>query len=386
MRMLKADLSLFSQTIVVDTPNLDTSVACGAALACYWKHERGIELIKPVTAEDIGILTLGNRPVCLVESGTPLPFPTEGVHADQSDFYVPQHGQKELIIPFYAGATDSSHRLSGTVKVPLPEGTRQGDLVKIKLTVDHNKILHWWYSIGHGEFTAADPFNDPWTPRPVEPAEKHLLAFRRQMMGELAAKKEVPDWMLLQEASLLRKAGQLEEAEVALRDFAAERELTGDCANLLSLVCGEQGNKSEELHYAEKAASLSPKAPILVGNFGFVLANVGRTDQAISTMRLALEMNPDLDYLYERLGQIYRQQGKEEDALREFRQAIRVLEKNIHGQQSSPNQWTNLARLYGKIGDYHQAAEAQSRSMDAHLNEVFEGDHRHRVAGPDSGF
>ena len=115
-RLLKTDLSLFARTAIVETPNLDTSVACGAALACYWKHERGTELIRPVTAEDIGIMTLGNRPACLVPSGTPLPFPSEGVHAHPSDFYVPQNGQKELIIPFYAGSTDGNPRLSGSVK------------------------------------------------------------------------------------------------------------------------------------------------------------------------------------------------------------------------------------------------------------------------------
>ncbi len=142
LQTLHDDLELRSGSVIVDTPNLDTSVACGAALACYWKHERDIELIRPVTGEDIGILTLDNRPVCLVPSGTQLPFPDEGVHAHPSDFYVPQDGQKELIIPFYAGATDGIHRLAGIVKAPLPKGTRQGDLVKIKLTVDENKILH----------------------------------------------------------------------------------------------------------------------------------------------------------------------------------------------------------------------------------------------------
>jgi len=385
-RLLGTDLSLFARAIIVETPNLDTSVACGAALACYWKHERGVELIKPVTAEDIGILTLGNRPVCLVESGTPLPFPGEGVHAHQSDFYVPQNSQKELIIPFYAGATESNPRLSGTVKVPLPDDTRRGDLVKLKLTIDNNKILQWWYSVGRGEFTAASPLNDPWTPRQVEPTERRLLTFRRQMLDELEAKQQLSDSMLLQEANLLRQAGQLEEAEVALRDFAAEREITGRAANLLALVCGEQANTPDELYYSEKAASLSPENPIILGNYGCVLAETGMTDQAIAKMRLALQMDPDLDYLYERLGNIYRQQGKEEEALREFRQAIRVLEKKIHSEQSSPSRWGDLSRLYHKIGDYDHAAEAQSRSVDAHLNEVFEGDHRHRIAGPDSGF
>jgi DNA repair photolyase len=177
-----------------------------------------------------------------------------------------------------------------------------------------------------------------------------------------------------------------EEIFVELRDFAAARELTGRVANLLALVCGEQNNTRDEIHYAERAARLNPESPVLVGNYGCVLAETGMTDQAIAKMRLALQMDPKLDYLYERLGNLYRQQGKEEEALREFRQAIRVLEKRVRSERESPERWSDLARLYHKTGDYDRAAEAQSKSADAHLNEVFEGDHRHRVAGPDSGF
>ena len=385
-RLLAAESSLFSKTAVVETPNLDTSVACGAALACYWKHERGIELIKPVTAEDIGIMTLSNQPVCLVESGTALPFPDEGVHAHPTDFFVPQNGQNDLIIPFYAGSTRTNPRLSGSVKLPLPEATRQGDVVKLKLTIDPNKILHWWFSVGHGEFAAASPFNDPWTPRQLDPSERRLLGFRTQMAEELAAKNRLSDATLLQEANLLRLADRHEEAELALRDLVAERGLTGRAANLLALVCGAQGDVRDERFYSEKAANLSPENAIIQGNYGCVLARAGNTDQAIAKMRTAIEADPELDYLYERLGDIYRAQGKEEEALREFRQAIRVLEKKSRTEPDPARRWTDLARLYHKTADYDHAAEAKSKSLDANLNEVFEGDHRHRIAGPDSGF
>ena len=134
------------------------------------------------------------------------------------------------------------------MKVPLPEGTRHSDVVRLKLTIDHNKILHWWYSVGQGEFTAASPFNEPWTPRQLEPSEKRLLAFRRAMAGELAAKNQLSDDTLLQEATPLRLPARYDEAELALRDLVAEHELTGRAANILALVCGEQGNTRDELH------------------------------------------------------------------------------------------------------------------------------------------
>jgi molecular chaperone DnaK (HSP70)/Flp pilus assembly protein TadD len=385
-KLLASEASLFSKTTIVETPNLDTSVACGAALACYWKHERGVDLVRPVTAEDIGIMTLGDKPVCLVPSGTPLPFPAEGVHTHPTDFFVPQNGQRELIVPFYAGSTESNPRLSGTVRLPLSEGARQGEAVQLKLTVDSNKILCWWYRIGEGEFVAASPLNDPWTSRHLDPAERRLFEFRRGMVQELAAASRLSDATLLQEATWLWRAGRADEAEVAVRDLAAERELTDSAANLLALVCDERGNRRDALFYAEKAAALNPRNPVIVGNYGCLLAEIGRTEEGLARMRQALELAPDLDYLYERIGDLYRSQGREQDAQRELRQAICVLERKLPREPDPARRWNDLARLYQKAAEYDQAAAARSRSLDAHLNAVFEGDHRHRIAGPDSGF
>jgi Flp pilus assembly protein TadD len=206
------------------------------------------------------------------------------------------------------------------------------------------------------------------------------------MADELAAKSQLSDATLLHEATLLRLARRNEEAELALRDLVAGRGLTGPAANLLAVVCGEQGNIRDERFYSEKAASLSPEDPVIIGNYGCVLAEAGNTDQAVAKIRLALEADPELAYLYERLGDIYRAQGKEDEARREFTQAIRVMEKKIRVEQYPARRWNDLARLYQKTADYDSAAEAKSRSLDAHLDDVFEGDHRHRIAGPDSGF
>lgn len=385
-QLLKDEGSQFSHTTIVETPNLDTSVACGAALACYWKHERGVELIKPVTAEDIGIITLGDSPVCLLESGTPLPFPTAGVHEHPTDFYVAQNGQSELIIPFYAGRTEGKPRLSGTVKVPLPGEVRKGDVIRLKLNIDKDKIMHWWYRVADGDFIEADPLNDPWTPKQLSPAERRLLAFRREMEDKLNSGAALPDWMLTQEASLCHSAGALDEAELQLLDFAGSREITYRAANLLSLVSGEQGNDKDKLRYAQDAARLDPTNAVLAGNLGCVWAEAGLTDQGIAQMRLALGMDPKLTYLYERLGNICRQRGDEAGACREFTQAIQILERASCGSPQTAHVWSDLARLYQKMGDYSQAASARSRAADAHQNEIYDGDHRHRIAGPDSGF
>jgi tetratricopeptide (TPR) repeat protein len=97
-------------------------------------------------------------------------------------------------------------------------------------------------------------------------------------------------------------------------------------------------------------------------------------------------MNPNLEYLYSRLGQICRLKGDEEGALREFRQAIRVVERKSQREPACATFWRELADIYHKVGDYEQASIARSRLQDAELNELYEGDHRKRIAGPDTGF
>jgi molecular chaperone DnaK len=96
--------SLFHNTQVLETPDLDTSVAKGAALTAYWRHERDTHIVTPIIAEDIGILTLDDKPVKLLKSGQSLPFPDgDGVHEVPVPFYVPQSKLRHLLVPFYTG-------------------------------------------------------------------------------------------------------------------------------------------------------------------------------------------------------------------------------------------------------------------------------------------
>jgi tetratricopeptide (TPR) repeat protein len=125
---------------------------------------------------------------------------------------------------------------------------------------------------------------------------------------------------------------------------------------------------------------------VLVGNYGCVLAKTGMVNLGISKIRIALGMNAELAYLYEWLGDAYRGQSDEQAALREYRQGITVMLKHMIGVPVSPSQWRDLARVHQKIGDYEQARQAEARAREAYWDELLEGDHRQRIAGPDSGF
>lgn len=386
-RFLKGEFSgadsLFLRTTITKTPDLDASVARGAALACYWKHGRGHELVQPIIPEEIGIMTLSDKPVPVVKAGENLPFPGEDELYDvPTEFAVPRTGQKEMLVPFYSGAHP---RIVGTVKVKLPPKVKSGDPVRIKLCITSDKTLHWWHSICDRRFEEAEAINEPWTPPEDDRFSRELMVHRREMREELRRTGAVPISDEIHEASLLHDGWQLDDLELLLADLPEihDQSMAARADNLRGLLAAARDRDEEEIECYMRAVQRAPTVAVYRGNLGYRLADLGRSEEAVANMRAALSMDPELSYLYERLGDLCREQGDESSALREYKEAVRAAERAPKG---TAKEWSNLARLYHKIGDYEQARDARQRG-DAELrNQVFDGDHTLRIAGPDSGF
>lgn len=377
--------TLFGNAQILETPDLDASVAKGAAIAAYWRHERGIEMVPPIIAEEIGILTLDDKPVQLLKSGAPLPFPDEdGVYLVPAEFYVPRQGQRQMLVPFYSGRR--AKRITGAIPVELPANVNRGAPVAIKLRVDRDKTLHWWFSIDGGEFRQAQSLEDAWTVQTPSPTERELLSLRRQIRDSVLRTGTVAASLERSEASLLYRCHRLDEAEVVLQDIIRHHGMDSGTANLLGLVCSERGDKKGTLEWHQKAAELNPKDAILVGNYGYVLADYGQPKLGEAKMREALGLNPELRYLYERLGDLYRAQGDEARAKHEYQEAIRVARRETATAGASSRSWWAAANLHQKMGEYQHAQEARGRAEHLSKNEWLGGEHELRIAGPDSGF
>jgi molecular chaperone DnaK (HSP70) len=385
---------LFGNAQILETPELDASVARGAALAGYWRHARNVEIVPPIIAEEIGVLTLNDKPVKLLDSGHLLPFPDEnGVYEIPCDFYVPIAGARQLLVPVY---TSRQQKLAESVKVELPSTANRGDTVKIKLRVERDKTLQWWFSVGGGDSFKAPVVQNPWTAHKPTPAEERIQQHRREMREHLLKNGELPAWMEFADANYLYQAASskespddaalYDEAELATQDFIANHGLTARAANLMGLICGMRGRPDERLRWHEQATKLDPKDAVLCGNYGYALADAGRHSEGEAMMRQALTLDPSRRYLYTRLGDLYRERGDEEAAQKEFREAIRLVERETGSQPESGAIWRAAEALHRRVGDYDRAAEAQRRAVTVAQNERFGGDSATRIAGPDSGF
>jgi hypothetical protein len=313
-KALARQKTLFSNVEVRTTPDPLASVARGAALAAYWRGARGIEIIRPIASEPLGIRLADGSTRELLRAGQSVPYPDEDVLVEvDHELAVPDSNLPELLVPVYTGPAEE-RRTSTTVKVPLPAGTPGGTPVRIKLNVSHDKTLTWWFRFGdEGTFSQADSLDDPWTTRALLPAEGRLQEHRRLMRTTVEAGRTVTLSARIREANLLRRAGALSEALECVDDLLTDEGHVGELLNLKGLLLDVMGHKEEALAMFRAAADADCTTAVYVGNVGCQLADLGRRPEAVAHLRRALSMNSHLTFVYEQLADLLRQSGEKKE-------------------------------------------------------------------------
>ena len=391
VRRLMADTfgrhDLFQRTRVVMTPDPLVSVARGAAVACYWREARGVEIVRPIMPEDFGVILRDGRKVALIGAGTSLPFPdAEGVHDvtdDGAPFSVPTDNAATMLVPFYTG-TEALSRLAGTVKVPLPQGVAAGSPVRITARVEADKTLRWWFRIGDGEAQPAPSVDDPWTSRALSVSERTLMEARRAIRDAMAGGRPVTSRMLVDEANAIRLTGDFDAALLAIEDCIEESERDGPAHNIRGIILGALGCRSEAIQAYSRAMQLMPDNAVFIANAGIAFqqdAGVGY-HASIGSLRMALDKDPTLAYAYIGLGTAYRGLGDEARAQTEYRRALEILRKEVEARPFDRDAWSRMWSVHHSLGDYRRADEARNVLKRLDRDALYEGDSAHVIAGP----
>jgi tetratricopeptide (TPR) repeat protein len=295
---------------------------------------------------------------------------------------VPSDALAEMLVPVYTGRIQAP-RLAGTIRVPVAADTPAGTPVRIKLRVDRDKTLHWWFQMGQAAASPASSVNDPWCSRALSPDERRLLEHRRRMKSAVAAGQPVPAWMLANEANLMRCAGQLEEALLAAEQCLAEAPADANTHNIRGLVLDQMGALAEAEKAFRAAADLAPTRAVFHGNLGMALAECGRRDEALAALSLAVTLDARLVYVHVALGDLHRRKGDEPGARREYGRALEILNDSMADRPFDVVSWRYLARLHQSLGDYAQADKARKVIAELEAEALYEGDPAAVVAGPD---
>jgi molecular chaperone DnaK len=378
---------LFNDVELLQTPSLNTSVAQGAALACYWRKAKNIDPVRPIIAEPVGIMDRGGNPHWLTSvacsEAEALPYPSEDSWAETGadTFCIPEDGAPFMIVPWFTGR---EKRRIHWIRLNLQDhqGLKRNDPVSIEFRVDRDKVLHWRCRVNGGAPQTADSIDDPWETRAPTIRHRQLAEHRSQMKlwAQQNPGRPFPRDMLYKEANLSRLAGDVDTAELLSLEYLGRYPSDAGILNILSLMLDETIRHAQALDYSKRAVELSPDDAVFVGNYGYLLADRGQNAEAETMLRRALAINPDLAYVRERLGRLLEDTGRRNLGLEEYQRAVNIIEKKTTSNMPDSGDLAQASRLYRFLGQEDKAVAAAERRNVTIEREKLGGDGRYVIA------
>jgi len=379
------DSAEFTEVQVVTTPDRDTSVARGAALECFFRHERGHHYVRPIMPETLGVLAKDDRPVPVVLAGTPVPYPEEGVETVDEAFYLQRNNQRELLIPLFVGTPD---RLGAVVQMKdLPPDLRAGTEVRLRYRIDEDKRTSWWVSVAGGESWAAQLEVTPWSRTATTVARRDLDDFRRQMRQKHDLGRHATAEERKYEISLLSMAAtqpeEYEELEASISEFVEQHGLSAELCNDLARMCASQGRLEDAIRWGRTAVEKAPDNLTLLGNLGMYLVESHQYREALPYLRQAAART---SYVYGRLLDALAALGLTDEMVATAEEGVEIARREAMRDPRSKSSWYTVERLSRILGRHDEARAARRRLQRLLLDERLNGDSRNQIASEDSGF
>ena len=116
----------------------------------------------------------------------------------------------------------------------------------------------------------------------------------------------------------------------------------------------QQGNYDAAVKEFQRSIALSPNSSYTQDSYDYLvqsLLNLNRTDDAIKTYKQAIRLDPTNDSYHVNLGNIYFSVSRYDDAAAEYNQAVRL-------DPTSALNWYSLGQAYNQTGNYAGAEQA----------------------------
>ncbi|MCZ6561055.1 MAG: tetratricopeptide repeat protein [Gammaproteobacteria bacterium] len=156
--------------------------------------------------------------------------------------------------------------------------------------------------------------------------------------------------------TLSGQIGELEGAEHCLRKALALAPDSTTALENLSVTLVSKGEAEKALQYATHAILLNPAAKTL-DRRGYILAQLGRHDEAIRDFREALDANPKLAGAHNNLGVSLQAIGAHEEAFDSFSRTIALEPKHADA-------WNNKGLACQALGKLEQALAAHRQAVE----------------------
>lgn len=164
----------------------------------------------------------------------------------------------------------------------------------------------------------------------------------------------------------------LEDQQPSTLDKEIEsQELESSGASLEMKETLNRENWNEAIQIAKRLLSENPEQPVVLYNMGIAHIQLQQYEQAESSLRQAIEYNPQFADAYNDLGVVLDYQGNKSDALQCYEKAIEI--------SNHADAYFNLAKIREKEGDYKQAIRLYENYLEQESQDEYAEYARERI-------
>ena len=349
---------LASDCKIIETPDLITSVARGAALYGCLSKKHGKPYIAPIAPEEMWIETVGKEFEIMIHAGEQLPY----TKMFDKHFYLSSAGQREIVVPIHIGYDAARRRLAETLTIKIAQDNLpQSHPIEVELKIGADKDSLWRFRPKGYSWTIAELVANCWIGREPTAEVKQLLETRKTIRAAMDKNARLPALTLELEALHAARAGFPEEGLAQIEDVIADSEKNSTAHNIKALIHAQRGEYQLSVESHKIASDLEPNNMVLRGNYGTALFEVKQYEAAVLVMREALSKDPSLTYLHAWLVNAFQ-------ALENTQEMSKELERwHAHAKlkaircPDNVSAWEEFRSVALRMGRYEDADEANER-------------------------
>jgi protein O-mannosyl-transferase len=187
--------------------------------------------------------------------------------------------------------------------------------------------------------------------------------------GRVSLKTAVGVVLLLTLGMLSRNQSRMySDAETLYRATFRKNPASWMAHNNLGVLLADKGRTDEALTQYRKALELNPDYAEAHNNLGLLLAKMGRTDEAMADYRKALEIKPDYGGAHFNLGLLLAKMGRTDEAMAQYLKALELNPNHAKTHNNVGLLLADMGRPDEALAHYRKALEINPNSAETYYN------------------
>ncbi|MGA2508245.1 MAG: tetratricopeptide repeat protein [Chitinispirillaceae bacterium] len=165
-----------------------------------------------------------------------------------------------------------------------------------------------------------------------------------------------------------KQSGMYRDAETLYRTIIQKNPDCWMAHNNLGLLLANTGRTDEALAHYRGALEINPNDAKAHNNLGLLLAKMGRTGEAVAQYRRALEIYPNSAEVHNNLGLLLANTGRTDEAVAQYRKALEINPNYANAHNNLGLLLANTGRTDEAMTHFQMALEINPNDAKAHNN------------------